>query len=58
MGRKIRVTRIVDVEDLARAGKAGGTATAANRTPEERKAAAKAAAQARWGKKKTNEAST
>ena len=43
MGRKVKV--IVDVTEL---GRLGGRATAANRTPAERKAAALAAIQARW----------
>jgi hypothetical protein len=45
MGRKVKVTRVIDVTEL---GRAGGRATAANRTPEERRAAARAAVQARW----------
>jgi len=43
MGRKVKV--IVDVTEL---GRRGGQATAANRTPEERAAAARAAINARW----------
>jgi hypothetical protein len=43
MGKKIRL--IIDVEEM---GRKGGLATAANRTPAERKAAAVAAIQARW----------
>jgi hypothetical protein len=43
MGKKIKV--VVDVTEL---GRAGGRATAAARTPEERKAAAKTAVEARW----------
>lgn len=43
MGKKAKV--LVDVVKL---GRAGGFATAANRTPEERKAAARQAVQARW----------
>ncbi len=46
MGKKlIKVVRFVDVAEL---GRAGGTATAANRTPAERKQAAKLAIRARW----------
>jgi len=45
MGKKVKVTRVVDVTEL---GRAGGHATAANRTPEERKAAARVAIEARW----------
>jgi hypothetical protein len=43
MGKKIRL--VIDVEEM---GRKGGLATAANRTPSERKAAAVAAIQARW----------
>jgi hypothetical protein len=43
MGKKIRL--VVDVEAL---GRKGGLATAAKRTPAERKAAARAAIKARW----------
>jgi len=43
MGKKIRL--IIDVEEM---GRKGGLATAANRTPAERKAAAVAAIKARW----------
>jgi hypothetical protein len=43
MGRKVKL--IVDVTEL---GRQGGRATAANRTPEERKAAAQLAVEARW----------
>ncbi len=43
MGRKIKL--IVDVTEL---GRRGGHATAARRTPEERKAAARTAIEARW----------
>ena len=47
MGRKVKVTttRIVDVTEM---GRLGGRATAASRTAEERKAAARKAIQARW----------
>jgi hypothetical protein len=48
MGKKIRVVRTVDVDDLKRGGKLGGTATAKNRSAEEREAAARLAAKARW----------
>jgi hypothetical protein len=47
MGRKVKV--VVDVTEL---GRLGGTATAANRTPEERSEAARKAVTARWAKKK------
>ncbi len=43
MGRKIKI----DVTEL---GRAGGRATAANRTPAERKAASRMAIEARWEK--------
>lgn len=43
MGRKVKIT--VDVTEL---GRLGGKATAANRTPEERKKAAAKAIKARW----------
>jgi len=43
MGKK--VTRIIDVTEL---GRAGGRATAANRTAKQRSAAAREAVQARW----------
>ena len=45
MGKKVKVTRVIDVTEL---GRAGGKATAANRTPDERKTAAQVAAAARW----------
>jgi hypothetical protein len=45
MGKKIKVTRIIDVTEM---GRSGGLATASNRTSEERRAAARSAAQARW----------
>jgi len=45
MGKKVKVTQVVDVTEL---GRAGGKATAANRTPAERKAAGKKAVEARW----------
>jgi hypothetical protein len=45
MGKKIQVTRTIDVTEL---GRAGGKATAANRTEKQRKAAARAAVKARW----------
>ena len=45
MGKKIKVTRIIDVEEM---GRAGGRATAMNRTAEQRSAAASAAAKSRW----------
>ena len=41
--------KLVDVRKI---GKKGGTARAANMTPEERKESARKAAQARWGEKK------
>jgi hypothetical protein len=43
MGKKIRL--VIDVEEL---GRKGGLATAANRTPAERKAASALAIRARW----------
>lgn len=43
MGKKIRV-----VIDVTERGRAGGRATAANRTPSERRDAARKAIQARW----------
>jgi hypothetical protein len=43
MGKK--VTRIIDVTEL---GRAGGKATAANRTAKQRSAAARTAIKARW----------
>jgi hypothetical protein len=43
MGKKIQL--VIDVEEL---GRKGGQATAANRTPGERKAAAAKALKARW----------
>jgi len=52
MGKKIKVTRIVDVDDLAELGRKGGTARAANMSAEERSAAARKAVQARWAKRK------
>jgi hypothetical protein len=45
MGKKVKVTRIVDVTEM---GRLGGRATAANRTATERKAAARMAIKARW----------
>jgi hypothetical protein len=45
MGKKVRVTRVIDVTEL---GRAGGLATAAGRNAEQRKAAARAAITARW----------
>jgi hypothetical protein len=45
MGKKVTVTRVFDVTEL---GRAGGRATAANRTPQERKQASQSAAKARW----------
>jgi len=47
MGKKVKVTitRIVDVTEM---GRLGGLATAASRKPEERRAAARKAIQARW----------
>lgn len=48
MGKKVKVVRILDVDDMAEIGRLGGKATAANRAPEERQAAAQTAAQARW----------
>jgi hypothetical protein len=48
MGKKVKVVRLVDVDDLAEMGRLGGKATAATRTPEERKSAAKRAVEARW----------
>jgi hypothetical protein len=47
MGKKVKVSRVVDVTEM---GRAGGKATAANRTPKERSAAAKKAIKARWEK--------
>jgi len=47
MGKKVKVTRVVDVTEL---GRAGGKATAAARTAKERTAAAKKAVKARWDK--------
>jgi hypothetical protein len=47
MAKKVKVVRYVDVEAL---GRAGGLATAENRTPEERQAAARKAIEARWAK--------
>ena len=48
MGKKVKVVRLVDVDDLAEMGRLGGKATAAARTPEERRSAAKKAVEARW----------
>ena len=48
MGKKVKVVRLVDVDDLAEMGRLGGRATAAARTPEERRSAAKRAVEARW----------
>jgi hypothetical protein len=45
MGKKVKVTRIVDVTEL---GRLGGAATAAGRTSKERSDAAREAVQARW----------
>ena len=47
MGKKVKVTitRVIDVTEL---GRAGGKATAANRTPQERSEAARNAVNARW----------
>jgi hypothetical protein len=45
MGRKVKVTRIIDVTEM---GRKGGQATAANRTDEERKEASAKAIRARW----------
>jgi hypothetical protein len=45
MGKKVRISHVVDVTEL---GRAGGKATAANRTPAERKQAARKAIRARW----------
>jgi hypothetical protein len=45
MGKKIKITRIIDVSEM---GRAGGKATAQNRTPAERRAAARKAIAARW----------
>jgi hypothetical protein len=47
MGKKVKVTRLVDVTEM---GSLGGLATAAKRMEAERKAAASAAAKARWEK--------
>ncbi len=47
MGKKVRVT-IVRVVDVTEMGRAGGKATAANRTPGQRIAAAQKAIRARW----------
>jgi len=49
MGKKVTVTRVIDVTEL---GRAGGHATAAARTPEERSEAARKAVNARWAKKR------
>jgi hypothetical protein len=43
MGKKVQI-------DVTEAGRKGGKATAANRTPEERRAAAVKAIEARWAK--------
>jgi hypothetical protein len=48
MGRKVKVVRTIDVDDLAKMGRLGGRATAKNRTPTERKEAARKAIKARW----------
>jgi len=48
MGKKIKIIRTVDVDDLAKMGRLGGRATAKSRTPAERKEAAGNAAKARW----------
>ena len=50
MGKKIPVTitRTIDLAEMGRMGRLGGTATARNRTSDERKAAACAAIKARW----------
>jgi len=45
MGKKVRVTRIVDVTEM---GRKGGHARAAALSPEQRKAAARKAIEARW----------
>ena len=45
MGKKVQIVHTVDVTEL---GRAGGLATAANRTAAERKAASRAAITARW----------
>ena len=45
MGKKIH--RVIDVTEM---GRKGGKATAANRTPEERREAAQRAIKARWDK--------
>lgn len=45
MGKKVKVTRIVDVTEL---GRAGGRARAANLSPEELSQAGRAAIKARW----------
>ena len=43
MGKKVKI-----VIDVTERGRSGGRKTAANRTPEERKAAARAAIKSRW----------
>jgi hypothetical protein len=45
MGKKVKISRVVDVTEM---GRAGGKATAANRTAKERSAAARNAIKARW----------
>jgi hypothetical protein len=45
MGKKVKIVRIVDVTEL---GRAGGKATAANRTTEQRAAYGRMMAAARW----------
>jgi hypothetical protein len=45
MGKKVKITRVIDVTEM---GRAGGKATAANRTAKERKAASALAIKARW----------
>jgi hypothetical protein len=48
MGKKVKIVRTIDVDDLAKMGRLGGRATAKNRTPAERKEAAMNAIKARW----------
>lgn len=45
MGKKVKIVRMIDVTEM---GRAGGKATAANRTADERSDAGKKAVTARW----------
>lgn len=47
MGKKVRISHVVDVTEL---GRAGGKATAANRSSEQRSDAGRHAGAARWEK--------